>query len=55
MDDLRETPTVNVMGDLKGVCLVALEYANKYSSNVESIIFVAGSYIIPVNKDLIDL
>ena len=36
-------------------CLVALEYANKYSSNVESIIFVAGSYIIPVNKDLIDL
>ena len=36
-------------------CLVALEYANQHSSNIEKIIFIAGSYEIPVNKTLIDL
>jgi pimeloyl-ACP methyl ester carboxylesterase len=36
-------------------CLIALEYANKYSENLKNIIFVAGSYEIPVNKKLIDL
>ena len=36
-------------------CLVALEYASKYSANLKNIIFVAGSYEIPVNKNLIDL
>ena len=36
-------------------CLVALEYANKYSSIIDKIIFIAGSYEIPVNKNLIDL
>ena len=45
---------VILIGHSQG-CLVALEYANKYSSNIEKIIFVAGSYEIPVNKSLIDL
>ena len=36
-------------------CLVALEYANRYSLNLQNIIFISGSYEIPVNQDLIDL
>ena len=36
-------------------CLVALEYAYNYSSGLKKIIFIAGSYEIPVNKNLIDL
>ena len=36
-------------------CLVALEYVNRYPEKVKNIIFVAGSYEIPVNKSLIDL
>ena len=36
-------------------CLVALEYANKYTLNLKNIIFIAGSYEMPVNKSLIDL
>ena len=35
--------------------MVALEYANNYSSGLKKIIFIAGSYEIPVNKNLIDL
>tara|TARA_B100001057_G_C22564320_1_gene838557 strand:- start:25 stop:801 length:777 start_codon:yes stop_codon:yes gene_type:complete len=45
---------VILIGHSQG-CLVALEYGNKYLSNIEKIIFVAGSYEIPVNKSLIDL
>ena len=36
-------------------CLIALEYAFKYSSKIKKLIFIAGSYEIPVNKNLIDL
>ena len=36
-------------------CLIALEYANKFPKNLEKIVFIAGSYEIPVNKSLIDL
>ena len=36
-------------------CLIALEYAYRYSLNLKNIIFIAGSYEIPVNKNLIDL
>ncbi len=36
-------------------CLIALEYTNKYASKVKDLIFIAGSYEIPVNKSLIDL
>ena len=36
-------------------CLIALEYANRYSLNLHNIIFISGSYEMPVNKALIDL
>tara|TARA_Y100001970_G_C14174313_1_gene826050 strand:- start:677 stop:1453 length:777 start_codon:yes stop_codon:yes gene_type:complete len=36
-------------------CLIALEFAKNFSSKVDKIIFIAGSYSIPVNKSLIDL
>ena len=36
-------------------CLVSLEFAKNFSKMVEKIIFIAGSYSIPVNKSLIDL
>ena len=36
-------------------CLVALEFARCYHTKVDKIIFIAGSYSIPVNKSLIDL
>ncbi len=36
-------------------CLISLEYFLKYSSKIKKLIFVAGSYEIPVNKNLIDL
>ena len=36
-------------------CLVALEYANKFPEKIKSLIFIAGSYEIPVNESLINL
>tara|TARA_B100000963_G_C22590535_1_gene655271 strand:- start:910 stop:1686 length:777 start_codon:yes stop_codon:yes gene_type:complete len=36
-------------------CLIALEYAYKYPSKIKKLIFIAGSYKLPVNKNLIDL
>ncbi len=36
-------------------CLIALEFAKCNPKRVEKIIFIAGSYSIPVNKSLIDL
>ena len=36
-------------------CLEILEYYSKYSTRVKSLIFVGGSYRMPVNQDLIDL
>ena len=36
-------------------CLIALEFARCYNTKVDKIIFIAGSYSIPVNKSLIDL
>ena len=36
-------------------CLEALEFAKSYPKKVEKIVFIAGSYSIPVNKSLIDL
>ena len=36
-------------------CLEALEYSFKYKSKLKKIVFVGGSYRMPVNKDLIDL
>ena len=45
---------LSIVGHSQG-CLIALEYANRYPKNIKNIIFVAGSYEIPVNKSLIDL
>ena len=36
-------------------CLEALEYSYKYKDRLKKIVFVGGSYRMPVNKDLIDL
>ena len=36
-------------------CLVALEYANKFPKKIKNLIFIAGSYEIPVNESLINL
>ena len=36
-------------------CLEALEYSFKYKSRLKKIVFIGGSYQMPVNKDLIDL
>ncbi len=43
-----------IVGHSQG-CLVALEYANRFPENLQKIVFIAGSYEIPVNKSLIDL
>ena len=36
-------------------CLEALEYSFNYKSRIKKLVFVGGSYQMPVNKDLIDL
>ena len=36
-------------------CLEALEYSFKYKDRLKKIVFIGGSYRMPVNKDLIDL
>ena len=45
---------LSIIGHSQG-CLVSLEYANKFPKKIKKLIFVAGSYEIPVNKSLIDL
>ena len=36
-------------------CLEMLEYSNKYKSRLKKLVFIGGSYKMPVNQDLIDL
>ena len=36
-------------------CLEVLEYSYKYKDRLKKIVFIGGSYRMPVNKDLIDL
>ena len=36
-------------------CLEALEFAKKFPKKLKKLVFIAGSYSIPVNKSLIDL
>ena len=36
-------------------CLEAIEFTKNFPKKVEKIVFIAGSYSIPVNKSLIDL
>ena len=45
---------VILVGHSQG-CLEILEYAHKYKSRIKKIVFIAGSYRMPVNQDLIDL
>ena len=45
---------LSLVGHSQG-CLVALEYKDRYPKKVKNIVFIAGSYAIPVNKSLIDL
>ena len=45
---------LTLIGHSQG-CLVALEYTNKFPKKIKNLIFVAGSYEIPVDKSLIDL
>ena len=45
---------VIIVGHSQG-CLEALEYSYKYKSRLKKIIFIGGSYRMPVNKNLIDL
>ena len=32
-----------------------LEYSNKYNNRLKKLVFIGGSYKMPVNQDLIDL
>ena len=43
-----------IIGHSQG-CLEALEYCSKFSKRVKKLVFVGGSYRMPVNQDLIDL
>jgi pimeloyl-ACP methyl ester carboxylesterase len=45
---------VIIVGHSQG-CLEALEHSYKYKGRLKKIIFIGGSYRMPVNKDLIDL
>ena len=45
---------MTLIGHSKG-CLEALEYSFRYKRRLKKIIFIGGSYRLPVNKDLIDL
>jgi len=45
---------LTLVGHSQG-CLEALEYYFKYPKKIKNLIFVSGSYRMPVNQDLIDL
>ena len=45
---------ITIIGHSQG-CLEALEYNFKYPKRVRSLVFVSGSYRMPVNQNLIDL
>ena len=45
---------VILVGHSQG-CLEMLEYSNKYQSRLKKLVFMGGSYKMPVNQDLIDL
>ena len=46
--------TVILVGHSQG-CLEILEYAHKYKNKLNKVVFIGGSYRMPVNQDLIDL
>ena len=43
-----------IIGHSQG-CLEALEYSYRYKTRLKKLVFIGGSYRMPVNKDLIDL
>ena len=45
---------ITIIGHSQG-CLEAIEYYSKYSERVKALVFIGGSYRMPVNQDLIDL
>ena len=45
---------VTMIGHSQG-CLEVLEYCFKYPKKIKNLIFMSGSYKMPVNQDLIDL
>jgi pimeloyl-ACP methyl ester carboxylesterase len=45
---------ITLIGHSQG-CLEALEYNFRYPKKVKNLIFIGGSYKMPVNQDLIDL
>ena len=45
---------VILIGHSQG-CLEMLEYSNKYKNRLKKLVFLGGSYKMPVNQDLIDL
>jgi pimeloyl-ACP methyl ester carboxylesterase len=45
---------VILIGHSQG-CLEILEYAHKYKNRLKKLVFIGGSYRMPVNQDLIDL
>jgi pimeloyl-ACP methyl ester carboxylesterase len=45
---------VILVGHSQG-CLEMLEYSNKYNNRLKKLVFIGGSYKMPVNQDLIDL
>ena len=52
--DKLEIIELTIIGHSQG-CLEALEYNFRYPKKVKNLIFVGGSYIMPVNQNLIDL
>ena len=52
-DELK-LKNIILVGHSQG-CLEALEYSFKYKGRLKKMVFVGGSYRMPVNKDLIDL
>jgi len=52
--DKLDLSNVTLVGHSQG-CLEALEYSYKYKERLKRIVFVGGSYRMPVNKDLIEL
>jgi len=52
--DKLKVVELTIVGHSQG-CLEALEYYFKYPKKVKNLIFIGGSYRMPVNQDLIDL
>ena len=49
-----DTSKITIIAHSQG-CLEAIEYHSKYPKRVKALVFVGGSYRMPVNQDLIDL